>query len=188
MEITELVGILQKHNIDVQSFGKGKAKKADELLGEIANGETVLSVNPKGELQRNIRTLAIDVKCRDAIGRALILYEASRRSHDGRDLSRKQRDSITEKLLAAEEADANSVARALKEELGITNGYQITAQSAPKMITRISSTYPGLLTECELHKFTVWLDKRVFKPEGYIEDDGRKVTEFKWKRQWNPFW
>lgn len=188
MKINELTETLRRHGINTQKFGKGKAKTLEELLEEINTGESTLSVSTTGQLERHLRTLAINVKYRDARGRVLVLHEASRKSHDGRDLNRKTQHSVTEKLHADEKAGHSSLERALREELGITDpkSYKITNQQAPKIVTRKSDSYPGLLTKNELHEFTVWLDKMVFKPQ-YAEDDGRKITTFEWKKE-NTIW
>jgi len=118
-EIENLKSLLGRYGISVDNFGKGKAKRLEDLLGEIQAGETTL-VEHKNELLRLVRVAGVNVFYNDESNRYQ-LVEDRQEFTDGR--VRRRTDvgfSVSEKMLPNEKPEV-AVRRAIKEELDITD-------------------------------------------------------------------
>ena len=71
--------------------------------------------------------------------------------------------------------------RGIGEELGIViDTNRVTALGQEYQETE-SFSYPGLITRYDKYTFLVNLADGEYRPEGYVEDDGKKLTYFVWE-------
>lgn len=183
IEREELVQILERANVPLDSFGKGPAKTVDHLLKEIREGETVLRTWPSGEILRELKVLWVDVVCEHANGDVYFLREDRQEFKDGRKDNIKRRTleaSLGEKLKPDEKPD-EAVVRALQEEIGVSDvdGVFQTGQSEKSLTP---DTYPGVPSSYVFCKYAVMINESAFVPEGYIEDQPDKTNYYVWDR------
>ena len=174
----QLIALLQKYQIDISRFGQEDAKTLEQLLAEIYSGESQL-VEAGGRFIRKVSVLQVDVY---AIikGRRLKLVEDRQEFLDGRVRKRRMAHSVNEKLLPGEDA-FSAVGRALAEEIGV-HRYKITSSEAVVTTeTKVSPSYPGLITEFFLHTLRVLVPALDFNPDGYSEKQADKTTYFVWE-------
>ena len=175
-----LGSILQMTNIDTLTWGTGKAKSVQDLYGEIQEGETVL-VSEGGELRRQVSVATVDVFYTDSSGKKLKLVEVKQVWHDGsgRERSRDMKQSVSEKLKVGENP-LIAIVRGLQEELGINVPSEAIVALMPTESNELSPSYPGLQCQYKFSHFETSISEASFKPEGYVEDDGKKFTHFQW--------
>ncbi len=174
----QLLTLLDTYRVDVGHFGQGDAKTLQHLLDEIESGESQL-VETGGRLIRKVSVLQFDVF---AIikGRRLKLVEDRQEFLDGRVRKRRMAHSVNEKLLPGEDA-FSAVGRSLAEEIGV-HRYKITSSEAVVTTeTKVSPSYPGLLTEFFLHTLRVLIPALDFNPDGYRGEQADKTTYFVWE-------
>ena len=88
--------------------------------------------------------------------------------------------SLGEKIKAGEDP-AFVAMRGIGEELGIViDTNRVTALGQEYQETE-SFSYPGLITRYDKYTFLVNLADGEYRPEGYVEDDGKKLTYFVWE-------
>ncbi len=175
------LSLLQKYQIRPEKWGIGGTKTIDHLLKEIAEGETVLEVEPSGELIRRLVIATIDVYYIDEItGKRLKLNENKQVFKDGRERVRNLKVSLAEKLKAEEQPNEEMVGRALGEELGVSGNLQISAGDVTEETVE-SPSYPDLMTKTKVYRFSVTLNKNQYNPEGYSEHQTDKDTYFAWQ-------
>lgn len=175
------LSLLRQHQILPEKWGTGGAKTVDHLLKEILDGETVLEVEPSGELIRKLAIATIDVHyVDDASGKRFQLKESKQIFKDGQQRVRNLKMSLAEKLKANESPNEEMVARALQEELGISGDLQITpGETSEEMVE--SPSYPGLMTKTRIYRFSIKLNPDQYNPDGYSEHQIDKETYFVWK-------
>ena len=170
--------LLNRYNIPFQTWGTGSAKTLNHLLKEIEEGETTLK-EEGGELIRETSILYITVK--NTLGD--LLKEDRQVFRDGRVRRREhpQSASLGEKLKAGEVPSDESIARALKEELGITR-FDVHQRTLPLVSVRDSPSYPGLKARFTEHHCEVEIQSEDYRAEGYLEIQHDKTTYFVWHR------
>lgn len=175
----DFITLLIRHNVPVNSWGKGGTKNLADLLREIEKGETTLSVRD-GELIRETSVLFITVRCSPPGSPPLRLKEDRQVFRDGRVREREHPygASLGEKLRAGEKPDAEAVERALEEELGVTS-FGILRWDEPRIREQDSPSYPGLRARFTEYHCEVEL-RRAYRPEGYVEAQLAKTTYFVW--------
>jgi hypothetical protein len=169
-------GILAQHGIPIETWGQGTAKTLDDFYTELQAGESTLFLHG-GELRRRVTVANIDVYHTDAQGKTYRLREERQVFSDGRVRSRDLPGSIGEKMLPGEDPTTAFV-RALQEELGLTPATLEIEDS--ETTSRISNSYPGLMSDMVLHGATATVAAEDFVPEGYVEIQDNKTTYFVW--------
>jgi len=173
----ELVGMLIFHRIPFVHWGKGSAKRVEDLLAEANAGEIKLDVSD-GKLKRTVRSIGAILYHQDG-DRQLVLHEEKQVFDDGRSRRRTLETSLGEKILPNESV-YDALARALKEELGFVDELKVEP-GATILKTEESKSYPGLLTAYEILTSRVEIPDHLFKPEGYVVRDGDKTVYFVWR-------
>ena len=177
MDKSELEAILLQHDISFQKWGTGKAKTVDDLLEEINSGEAEVK-SREGKLLRTTKVVSITVTYWDG-NNDLILVEDRQVFSDGRERKRVLDASLGEKMFV-NEVPEEAARRALKEELCIID-VEVVSIGTKFRGPEMSLSYPGLETLYELVQFSAKLPTSLFRPEGYMEDDGKKKTYFVWQ-------
>lgn len=151
--VDELKERLILSEIDVEQYGKGSAKTLHQLLEEIKEGESSLSINmDDGKLKRTVRVLLISIKRSD--GKILIETNQTFHETESRKSYSRQRNCLLAEKLHSEEDLKLAINRSLTEELGISSGKFVLNYIVPCVIeTKYSQSYPGLL--CEYYTLTV---------------------------------
>ena len=175
------LSLLRQHKILPEKWGIGGAKTVDHLLKEILDGETVLEIEPSGELIRKLAIATINVYyIDDESGQSFQLKESKQIFKDGRERVRNLKMSLAEKLKVNESPNEEMVARALQEELGISGNLQTTPGEMGEEIVE-SPSYPGLMTKTKVYRFSIMLSSDQYNPDGYSEHQKDKDTYFVWK-------
>ncbi len=179
-ELTELDSLLEMHGVEVERWGKGSAKRLEDLVAEFDLGECTLLCDEEGRLVREVAVVGVDVLFTDRQCGSLRLVESEQTFRSGRKRHRKLRTSIAEKRLPGESA-ADAAKRAIAEELGLPvedlelllSGFEVTAGS--------SGSFPGLWSRRRLTYFQCELPAVLFECKGYVERQPDKTTHFSWQ-------
>lgn len=175
---SELQELLFRYNIPLATWGTGEAKTLNDLYTEIRHGESALEVEEKNKLVREVGVVKIDIFYKDETG-TYKLAEDYQEFYDGRRRMIKHDCPVGEKM-KPHETPIQAFERALREELSITRPIQGHATKA-RVITKISKSYPGLVSRYREHRFTVTIPKKYYNAEGYMERDGDRTTYFSWR-------
>lgn len=178
-ELENLKRQLQDAGIDLSLYGKCATKNIDDLLEEIKSGETVLSKNKDGKLLRNINVGSVDIFYTNKNGEKFKLKEDKQSFKDGCERKRKLPGSVSGKIKKGENPE-ETIIREVKEELGIICNNLSKGDIIVE--TKISSSYPGLLSQYTTHHFSMNILDKDFKPEGYIEKTNRMKIFFIWEK------
>lgn len=181
MDRIGLLSILIPARLPLEKWCIGKAKTVDHLLEEINGGETELIV-VGDKLLRTVRVVALTVTYHDDQNK-LVLVEEKQVFRNGRERIRNLESSLGEKMTVGELPE-QAARRALAEELQITgdeNEFTFDFMGENFKGPEESPSYPGLNTRYQFFAFSVDLPPRMFKPEGYIEEQDDKTTYFVWK-------
>lgn len=108
---TELGDWLRAHGVDPLSWGDGISKSLEQLLDEVDDGESLLTVEG-GRALRSVRVVSVAVR---APGSSRVLVEAKQTFPDGRERCRNV--LLAEKLIGSEPPVA-AARRGVSEELG----------------------------------------------------------------------
>ncbi len=175
---SELQDLLLEHHIPLSSWGIGEAKTLADLYSEIRHGESQLIVEKNGTLVREVGIVKIDIFYKDEVG-TYRLAEDYQEFYDGRRRNFKQDCPVGEKM-KPNETPIQAFERALREELAITRPIPGRATKT-RITTKISKSYPGLLSRYHEHRFTVTIPKKYYNADGYMETDGDRKTYFSWR-------
>lgn len=170
---------LEESGIDTSKWGEGDAKTIEYLKSEIDRGESVLEKNEAGDLVRRVAVVGADIYYTSPEGKRYHLKEDRQIFTDGRERKRDYGHAVSEKIKPGEDPEIAMV-RGIREELGIGGeiDYKKTMEDE---IVRLSSSYPGLLTNYIRYEFEVILNEDQFKPEGYKEEQEKINTYFIWE-------
>lgn len=178
-QLENLKMILGRYGIHVGNFGKGSAKKLEDLLEEVLAGETLL-VEHKKELLRLVRVAGVNVFYNDGQNEYQ-LVEDRQEFTDGR--TRKRKDvgfSVSEKMLPNEKPE-DAVKRAIVEELGILDRVDLMGKGKTEEFLE-SPSYPSLKSKYVRYGFEARLKPNQFNPDGYIQQQSTKTTYFVWRQ------
>jgi hypothetical protein len=171
---------LEKHGIPLDQWGKGQAKTFQHLLKEMAENECELVEDEEKGLVRRVSVLGIDIYYQPQGSERLRLFEEKQVFIDGRERRRSLPTSMGEKLTPGEDLD-QAAKRAIREELGITDGVQ--AQYIKTLRNeRVSDSFPGLLSQYVNHFYEANLTEKQYNPEGFKEVQEDKTTYFAWRQ------
>ena len=179
ISLDELIGILTKANVPLDQYGKGAAKKVDNLHKELTQGESVMRVGSNYELSRDVNLVWVDVICTLSNGDVFILREDRQEFKDGRTRRRSLPSSLGEKMKADEDTSLAAM-RALSEEIGVdtVDGlYEIGEES--KKFT--PDTYPGLESTYKSTSYVALIPEAAYKAEGYVEYQAEKDNFYVWE-------
>jgi hypothetical protein len=175
---SELQELLLKHRIPLATWGSKEAKTLADLYSEIRHGESRLVIDQDGKLIREVGIVKIDIFYKDGSS-VYKLAEDYQEFYDGRKRLLKHDCPVGEKM-KPHETPLQTFERALREELAITRPIAGKATKA-KVITKVSKSYPGLLSRYEEHRFLVTIPKKYYNADGYMEVDGDRKTYFSWR-------
>lgn len=176
----EVMAMLYRHEAPLIIWGQKGTKTLGHLMDELNKGECEL-VETHGRLNRKIRSLFVDVYYTDPENQKKYhLVEKEQVFKDGQRRVRDQLCSVAEKLTLFEQADKQSVIRALREELNVTVPDQGIMKVDMYTTLSHSKSYPGIETLNEIHCYNVYFSPQEFKPEGYVEYQEDKSNYFIW--------
>jgi hypothetical protein len=164
--------------IDIAMWGSGGAKTVSHLLAEIIEGESEVSFDAQGRVERSVRVAWVDVLFFDNQGNALQLVEDRQEYHDGRVRKRQLESSLGEKFKPSETPEEAAM-RALSEELGVDSFKSLNA-IGHEQTTHTPDSYPGLKSSYDTYSFVAVLDESSYHPEGYIEHQADKTNYYTW--------
>lgn len=179
-DFINLSNILTKYDIPFHLWGKGKSKTLENLLDEIEKKECYLE-EKNGLLIRYIEFVGIKIYFRNNKGETWRLFEDRQEFKDGRIRRRNMPNSVSEKMIAGEDALLAGL-RGIKEELGIEVNENQLIKRQDLFYDGGSLSYPGLETKYKGHKFICYLNESQFNEEGYVENQKDKSTFFVWKK------
>ncbi|TVM00993.1 MAG: hypothetical protein CV087_11970 [Candidatus Brocadia sp. WS118] len=149
-----------KDALPIRDYGKGKAKSFQQLLDEVATGETQIIWREN----RPIRLLRIVVV--KVYHRGKRLVEDRQEFPDGR-VRHRGIEGISEKLHPQED-HTKAVYRALHEELGFPSDelHDVSIQYLGQELEKKESTsYPGLESHYDKYQYEVHIPDNLYKPE-----------------------
>jgi len=179
----QLEQVLARHDIEVAAWGKGAAKRVDDLLAELRGGESRLHMDQEGRLFRCVAVIGVDVffiDPHDPRQGMLRLVESEQIFKAGGRRRRRLRTSLGEKQLPGESAEA-AAKRAIEEELGLPASKLILRKTGAEVVESESESYPGLTSTRHLTFFECALPLPLFDPSGYEERQDQKTITFAWK-------
>lgn len=168
-------------NVPLLLYGTGGAKTVQHLLSEIHDGESLLSVDAKGNIYREVEVLWLDVFCKLSNSEIYTLREDRQEFQDGRVKRRNLDSSLGEKLKPGEDPQ-EAVGRVLAEELGIQSSTEATYFMSHDQTTLTPDTYPGLETDYTFYKYAAIISEDDFESEGYKEVHADKTNYYVWQR------
>ena len=187
MDEAALLGLLARHHIPVEQWGKGQAKTVGHLLREVAAGQSILR-ELDGELVREVHVLWADVMHVAGDGGVFLLREAYQELIDDSDRRIRTRTlpaSIGEKIVPGEDP-GEAAARALRKKLDIESfvaRYELTTSER----LQPADSYPGL--NClyrDMQTVLLLVGDEHFRPEGYVGEQPGKNSYFVWTELTQP--
>ncbi len=175
--------IREVDNINLGLWGIGKAKTVTHLVDEVQEGEAILEI-VNGYIVRRIQSISITVY--SPTQPTLLLREVKQVFQDGRVRQRNLPDncSVAEKVKALHnETPEEAAIRGMLNELKIQVDLEQLIYNRKYTKEGTSNSYPGIITEKEIHIFECKFTQDQFKPTGYIEEQEDKTNHFKWINQ-----
>jgi len=175
----ELRKKLEQAGIDFSKWGTGETKTLKHLQREIASKESALVKDKRGNLLRKVMIVDAAIYHIKDDGKKYYLVEKKQVFADGREIQRDHGYSVAEKAFVGEDP-LTAIIRGIREELGIRGSinpvqiWEVERKLFPK-------SYPGLLTHSFGYGFEVFLNKKQFNPNGYVEEQDDKSTYFVWE-------
>lgn len=203
MRTTEIIQLLDRHEVSIAGWGKGSALGFDDLLGEIARGEMLLEER-EGKLVRICEGVEIHCFHRYENGDTVKLIESALADPDLHP-HRTALPSIWARRKSEKERETRSLALehpvitmldAIESELGFAESMLDTLEFAPpvELVRPMvpSESYPGLFTERHVTMFEVYLDGDHFCEGGYqgalVLDDPDLVSRPRARRRRKYLW
>lgn len=180
-ELENLKEELRESGIDISQYGKDGAKRVEDLLKEIQDKEASLILDEKENLIRKVSVGTVNIFYTSPKGEKYILKEEKQVFKDGRKRERKNLDTSVAGKIKADEDPEEAIIREIQEELGIFTKVDVFEEDF-KTERVISPSYPGLMTEYVMYKFSANIEEDDYKPEGYIEKTDTLDTYFVWKK------
>jgi hypothetical protein len=175
--------IREVNNINLGLWGIGEAKTAAHLVDEVQEGEAILEI-VDGCILRKIQPISIAIY--SPTQPKLILREVKQVFNDGRVRERNLPDkcSVAEKVnVLYNETPEKAAIKGILEELKIQVDPSQLIYKRQYSKTGPSRSYPGIITEKEIHIFECKFTQDQFNPDGYIEEQKDKTNHFKWINQ-----
>ena len=179
-EINDLRNQIESTGIDTSQWGKGSSKTLEHLKKEIDNKETILIKDKNGELLRKVVVGCADIYHETQEGEKFRLIEEKQIFKDGRERKRDLGQAVSEKIQIGEDTE-EAMLRGIEEELGIKGEIDLE-KNGEDIEIKTSDSYPGLKSQYENHRFTVFLNSSQFNLGGYIEEQEDKSTYFIWNK------
>lgn len=174
--VKRLEDLLKWFNKPVNSYGKGKAKRIDDLFEEINNGDCELIISGD-HIYRRVNMIRAWVNYK-----GLILKETKQLFRDKRRRRNRGYFHVSEKICLEDKGDSTAaLKRALAKELKITSELNQENLGGCSEI-KDSTSYPGIKTEYIFFDKIVFLTKEQYKEKGYVEYEESTgiTTYFKW--------
>jgi hypothetical protein len=171
--------VLLKCEVPLDHYGVGNAKTVEQLLSEVSQGESVLTIDQHNRLKRIVNVVGVDVLYETPEGEVYVLKENRQEFKDGRVRRRNVASSLGEKMKPLESPD-QAAKRALWEELGIQTSEALYEIGHTKK-TSFSETYPGIESTYTLNAFVAKIPENEFDPKGYVEYQGDKTNYYRWE-------
>ena len=177
MEEIRLMALLQTYHVPFQTWGNGKTRMIDDLMGELTAERSVLVKNGTS-LLRIVRVATVSVFCTLNSPTLQLKMEKKPDSQNGREYPwSTDTVSICEKLMPNE--DALTAAGRSLEELGIMGKFPFTEGLKTVKGPMDSTLFPGLRDRYEIFPLSVFLSRSFYRPEGYREQGGGAIC-FVW--------
>jgi hypothetical protein len=143
--LEDLINLLKKHSVPVDSWGTGNSKTVSHLMNELKGKECYLE--DKGDyLTRYIEFVGIRVYYKDENDCVWVLKEERQEFNDGRVRKRTMPSSVSEKMKFGEDPLVSAI-RGIEEELGVkVQGHQLRKHKDLNYDGG-SMSYPGLETK-----------------------------------------
>jgi 8-oxo-dGTP pyrophosphatase MutT (NUDIX family) len=177
LDESQLISLLNAHDIPLDLWGKNDAKTIGHLLRELESGEITLT-KEGDSLLRNAIGSALNVYYQEN-EETLYLKETKQVFKDGRTRTRDLTTSIGEKAKPGEDP-LETAQRALSEELGISENLLLTPEPTEIKGPIPSTSYPGLISRFIIYKYKTFIPAHLFKAEGYKEEQEDKTNYFEW--------
>jgi hypothetical protein len=176
-----IVSLLKFNGVEVERWGTGKAKTIRHLIKELNSGETVFNEDDSSRLVRCLSVASAVIYYEDEDNEKLYkLKETKQEFKDGRVKVRENVSSVSEKMNPCENP-TDAILRGISEELNIKNVNTISViNMGGTTETLYSESYPTLLSQYNMYKFLVYLNKDQFCIDGYKEEQEDKTTYFNW--------
>jgi hypothetical protein len=170
---------LEQGGVDLSKWGVGEARTLKDLQRSMNKNESVLVKGAKGRLLRKVMIVDAAIYHVNDDGKKYYLVEKKQVLSDGRERQRDHGYSVAEKAFVGEDP-LTAIIRGIREELGIRG--PINPVQIWKVERKVfSKSYPGLLTHYVGYGFEVFLNKKQFNPNGYVEEQDDKSTYFVWE-------
>lgn len=176
--------ILDRHQIPWRTWGTDQSLTINNLAEQLDAGECELHLGENNQLIRVVFGVTIMIYCTYQ-GQRYRLMEEKQIFRDGRVRERGNTDySVGEKKKRCE-APITAARRALAEELGITQYFDLNFRYVEERVKgpTESKSFPGLLTVFVSQHYTLELPVRFFNPNGYIEVQMEKDCYFIWVKE-----
>jgi len=177
--LEELLDRLVEGRIPVHDYGVGNAKTIHHLLSEVNEGESIITIDDKGDVHREVNVLWIDVLCELSDGSIYYLKEDRQDFKNGKTKRRELDSSIGEKLKPLESPE-EAVRRAISEELGV-NDYTSLYNIGYKEKTFIPDTFPGIESTYKMYQFVSMIPETAYNKDGYVEYQVDKTNYYTWE-------
>lgn len=180
VQLGKLERVLNLWGVDTQKWGKGDAKAPRDLLTELLEGESTLSITEDGRLLRTCNSMTINIWYQLPSGPLLHLKEDRQEFDDGRVRRRTWLDGSVSEKTKPNENYYDSARRGIMEELGLEINDEISLNCV-RFPIRYSNSYPDLLSFYPLKVMDATLNSDQYNPEGYVEKRDRLTTFFVWE-------
>jgi hypothetical protein len=176
--IDDLFKKLDEYDISYDSWGKGEAKKIENLFDEVKEKECHIK-DEGGKLVRYIEFVGVRIFYTDKNGVRYSLKEDRQVFKDGRARKRTMQASVSEKMKSGEDPQRSAI-RGVEEELGFRIKSDQLLKQKELSYDGGSQSYPGLNSRYRGHVFNCNLTQHQYKQEGYVERQKDKSTYFIW--------
>lgn len=179
----DLERFLEANKLPTQSWGINATRKPQELFVEIVNGESFLSQSETA-IFRNVLSVGVDVWHVSSTGQAYNLVEVDQvfdigTENESRRVRVKQHGAAVTEKARRGEIPIQVAIRALREELGIDPGDSLMPLGT-ETEEHASTSFPGIMTRDTKDFYRVDLSPEQFDPNGYIDQEERVTTTFRW--------
>eukprot|EP00746_Dinoflagellata_sp_MGD_P001672 gnl/MRDRNA2_/MRDRNA2_103170_c0_seq1.p1 gnl/MRDRNA2_/MRDRNA2_103170_c0~~gnl/MRDRNA2_/MRDRNA2_103170_c0_seq1.p1 ORF type:complete len:333 (-),score=69.00 gnl/MRDRNA2_/MRDRNA2_103170_c0_seq1:342-1340(-) len=150
-EVVEFEARLKKYGVDIDSFGKGKARSIDDLYWEVRRGESYLG-HQNGKFKRLVSVLRLEIWAKTDEGDKLLVHT------DERLEDRRVRKSLNERIakkMSHDESVEDALMRALMTELRLDSRWFFSHLKIERIDEKLGESEspgcPGIMTIYHFH-------------------------------------
>jgi nicotinamide mononucleotide (NMN) deamidase PncC len=177
LEMTELLGLLERYHIDLNTWGsRNSAKDVEDLLAEINDGEATL-VEENGKLLRHTKVCRVLISGIADDGSQYRLVEDRQIFKSGDVRRRPTPWAVWEKIVGSADPEQSAL-RGIDEELSLNVP---SLEHGPiSLNSEAPMDYPGISTELTCYDFKLEL-RNPDLLAGFQESQTKKTTQFVWQ-------